>query len=144
MTYKGRFIPKNPNKYVGDPNNIIFRSKWEYDILKFIDRSDNIIKYSSEEVKIPYYSPLDKKMHNYYPDLIIETKDNKIFMIEIKPFSQTMPPKKPKRMSKNYAIACETYITNRCKWDAAEKFCLEKNWKFKILTEKEIYKDNKK
>lgn len=143
QTYKGKFRPKNPHKYAGNPDNIIFRSKWEYDFLKIIDEADNIIMYASEEIKIPYFNPIDKKMHNYYPDLIIKDKDNKVTMIEIKPYSQTQLPKQPKSNTKkskaNYLDECVTYVINQAKWAAAEKFCSEKNWKFEKLTEKEIY-----
>lgn len=143
QTYKGKFRPKNPHKYAGNPDNIIFRSKWEYDLLKIIDESDNIVMYASEEIRIPYFNPIDKKVHNYFPDIIIKDKNNKVTMIEIKPFAQTqipIPPKRTTRKSKeNYINECATYVINQAKWAAAEKYCQEKNWKFEKLTEKEIY-----
>lgn len=143
QTYKGKFRPKNPHKYAGNPDNIIFRSKWEYDLLKIIDESENIVMYASEEIKIPYFNPIDKKVHNYFPDIIIKDKNNKVTMIEIKPYAQTQIPVPPKNNNKkrkaSYIDECMTYVINQAKWDAAEKFCKEKNWKFEKLTEKEIY-----
>ncbi len=142
--HKSKFKPKNPEKYVGDINNITARSSWESKFLRYLDLNENIIRYSSEEVIIPYYNPLDGKMHRYYPDMLVEIKDKfgntSIKLIEIKPYKETQIPKKPARHSKYYTEACTTFITNQAKWDAAKKFCQDKNWDFQILTENELFR----
>ena len=92
MAYKGRFKPKNPEKYRGDPTNIVYRSLWEFKFFKFIDLHPDVIWWQSEEVAIPYLSPIDGKMHRYYPDVILNKKIKEdhfeTVMIEIKDVCQ--------------------------------------------------------
>ena len=66
MAYKGKFKPKNPSKYIGDPTNIVYRSLWERRFMIYCDNEDNILSWGSEEVVIPYVSPIDNKVHRYY------------------------------------------------------------------------------
>ena len=144
MAYRGKFNPKNPKKYVGDPDRIVWRSTWEYKVMKWLDTSSAVINWSSEEFAIPYFSSIDKKFHRYFPDFLVKlkTKDNEIktILIEVKPFKQTMVPKINKRKSKYYRRDAIQYAINQAKWDAAKEFCNSKGWEFKILTENEIYK----
>jgi hypothetical protein len=67
-TYKGRYSPKNPGKYKGDPTGIIYRSLWERKLMVYLDENKSIIQWSSEEIAIPYISPLDIRYHRYFPD----------------------------------------------------------------------------
>ena len=141
-TYKGRFTPRKPEKYKGDPKNIIYRSSWEKKCMIYFDNTDNIVWWSSEELIIPYYSPVDKRMHRYFPDFIIKVKrkDGSImtYVIEVKPFSQTQKPVQKTRRTKKFLQEAATYVVNQSKWKAAEEFCHEHGWEFKILTEKEL------
>ena len=141
-TYKGRFTPRKPEKYKGDPKNIIYRSSWEKKCMIYFDNTDNIVWWSSEELIIPYYSPVDKRMHRYFPDFIIKVKrkDGSImtYVIEVKPFSQTQKPVQKSRRTKKFLQEAATYVVNQSKWKAAEEFCHEHGWEFKILTEKEL------
>jgi len=143
MAYKTKYEPKNPNKYIGNVSNIICRSTWERKFCKYLDENQNIINWSSEELKIPYISSIDKRVHNYYPDFVFEAKtnsiDTQIFIIEIKPKKQTVKPT-PKKNKKAYLNECITYETNTCKWKAAKIFCENKRWIFKILTEDDLFK----
>ena len=66
--HQGRFKPKNSAKYVGDPTNIIYRSSYELKFMKWCDINDNITEWGSEEVAIPYRSPIDNRIHRYFPD----------------------------------------------------------------------------
>src|SRR5271157_2339718 len=99
---QGKFRPRNPEKYRGNVNGIFFRSSWELHLLKWLDTNENILEYSSEETIIPYFFPVDQKFHRYYVDFLIKVKqtDGKIkeFLIEVKPWIQTQPPKVPKRV----------------------------------------------
>jgi hypothetical protein len=137
MAYKGFFKPRNPEKYRGDVNNIIYRSRWELKLLMRADIDPNILQYSSEEFFIPYYNPLDDKWHRYFPDMWMKTIDGRNLILEIKPYKQTIPPKK---QNKRYLIEMQTFIINKQKWDAALKYCGKKGsgWHFIILTEKEL------
>lgn len=140
---QGTFEPKHPEKYVGDSTKIRYRSSWEkFAMLKF-DENPSIIKWNSEEKVIPYYSPVDGKMHRYFPDFIIQVKDvnGKIwqYMIEIKPHCQTILPKqtknkKPKRLQEEV----ETFVINSAKWSAAREFCKRNSMEFKIMTEHDL------
>jgi hypothetical protein len=139
MAYSGRFIPKNPQKYVGDPTNIIYRSSWEVKVMSWLDRNDDIISWQSEETIVPYKSPVDGRWHRYFPDFIVKvkTKDNKLktMMLEVKPKKQTQPPEPRKRVTKQYIQEVSTWGVNQSKWKAANEYCLDRGWEFKILTE---------
>lgn len=143
MAYRGKYQPKNPSKYLGDPTKIVYRSLWERKCMRIFDENPNVIRWASEEMAIPYLSPVDKKRHKYFPDFIIEIKNKQgeieTQMLEVKPAKYTRVPKKPKRMTQRFLNEANTYLVNQAKWEAAENVCEKKGWKFKILTEKEIY-----
>lgn len=140
--YQGKYTLKNPDKYVGDKNNVIYRSSWELKFLNWCDRNPNVIKFSSEEIVVPYVCPTDKRLHRYFTDAKIVIKDKegnlKTYLIEIKPSKQTVPPKYPGRKTKRYLTEAMTFMKNQAKWAAAEKYANDRGWKFKILTEKEL------
>jgi hypothetical protein len=141
MSYKGRFIPKNPQKYAGDVSNIIWRSTWERQVMNWLDLSDNVIYWSSEELVIKYYSPVDNKVHRYFPDFIVKIKkrDGKVMthVIEVKPEYQTKQPTQKKK-TKRFIEESITYVVNQSKWKAAEEFCKDRGWVFQVLTEKHL------
>ena len=122
MSYKGRFIPKNPQKYNGDANNIIWRSTWEQRVMKWLDLSENVIWWSSEELVIPYWDPVSNKKRRYFPDFIIKVqkKDGLVmtYVIEVKPEYQTKQPVR-RRKTQKYINESVTYIINQSKWKAA-------------------------
>lgn len=138
-TLKGKFSPKNIHKYRGDYRNIIYRSSWELKFMKYCDERDTVLEWGSEEIVIPYRSPLDNRIHRYFVDFYVKIKDsnNNItkYLIEIKPKKQTVEPKIPKKRTKSYIYEVTEYVKNQAKWSAAEDFCLDRNWKFMILTE---------
>ena len=140
-TYKGRFQPKNPKKYNGDADNIIYRSTWEVRVMRWLDEHPNVIWWASEELPIPYKSPLDNRMHRYFPDFIakIKQKDGSVmtYIIEVKPLEQTKMPIQKKK-TQRYIREAATYVVNQEKWKAADIFCQEHGWKFMIMTEKEL------
>jgi len=136
---KGKFQPKHPTKYKGNPTNIIFRSKWEADVFRFCDMNSEIVKWSSEEIVIPYVSPLDGRVHRYFPDIWIQKTDKSCAIIEIKPFKQTLEPEIPKKKTRAFLNEAATYVVNQAKWKAASEYCKDRNWKFILMTENEIY-----
>ena len=139
MAYKTKYKTKNPSKYIGDDSNIICRSLWERRVCRYMDENKNVIRWGSEELTIPYYSPVDRKMHRYFPDFIAEIKTSnnsiKTYVIEVKPKKQTAPPKKKKKQNKTYINECLTYSINEAKWKSAQKYCKSNGWDFIILTE---------
>ena len=142
MTMKGRYKPLNPKKYKGDPTNIIYRSSWERRCMIYFDRTPNILEWQSEEFFIPYKSPVDGKIHRYFPDFKIKVmnkhKDIDSIIIEVKPFKQTQPPVIQTRKTKRYLTEVTTFLKNEAKWKAALNFCKDRKWKFQIITEKEL------
>lgn len=141
-TYKGRFVPKNPKKYVGDPTNIIFRSLWERKVMVYLDENVNVLEWRSEEIAIPYYDPTTRKYRRYFPDFIVKVKTanggTKVLMLEVKPKKQTIEPKVQKRKTKAYITEVTTWATNTAKWEAAREYCLDRGWEFKFITETEL------
>lgn len=141
MSYKGWFKPQNPKKYKGNPERIVYRSSWELRVMKNFDENPGVIWWASEEMFIKYVSPIDKRVHRYFPDFVVRVKkkDGKeaTMMLEVKPEKQTKPPTQSRKTRKMLAEAA-TYAINQEKWRAAELFCLEHGWQFKILTEKEL------
>ena len=140
-SYKGFFNPKNPKKYNGDSTNIIYRSTWELRVMKWLDIHPNVIWWNSEELIIPYRSPVDNKMHRYFPDFIakMRQKDGSVmtYVIEVKPDAQTKMPVQKKK-TKRFIQEAATYAVNQEKWRAADIFCQEHGWKFLVLTEKDL------
>lgn len=137
MAYSGKFKPTNPQKYIGDHTNIIYRSSWECRVMTWLDKNPDIVSWGSEELVIPYRSPVDGKCHRYFPDFIVKTR-NKTMVIEVKPERETKEPKPKKRVTKQYLQEVVTYGINQSKWKAAEEYCLDRGWEFKVITEKHL------
>lgn len=135
---QGLYRPRNPNKYKGDVNQIIYRSSWELKAMSYFDLHPDIVAWSSEELHIPYICPTDNRVHRYFPDFLIKKKDGQIIMIEVKPKKQTVPPKKGKKKQEQYLAEVMTWGKNTAKWKAAEEYCKKKGWLFMKLTEKEL------
>ena len=142
MSYKGRYQPNNPLKYKGNFRNIIYRSLWEKKFMKYCDSNQNILEWGSEEYVIPYRSPLDNKIHRYFPDFYIKVNEKsggiKKYLIEIKPKRQCTKPKVQKTKSRGYLYEVYEYARNQAKWKAAKSFCADRLWEFKVLTEDEL------
>ena len=104
MSYKGKYKPSYPKKYKGDPTNIIYRSLWERKFMVYCDTNENVLEWQSEEFCIPYRSPIDNKVHRYFPDFFVKYKDIhgriRSSLIEVKPMRQCAPPPKPKKTDK--------------------------------------------
>ena len=139
---QGKYRPINPQKYKGDVTNIIYRSSWERKFLQYCDMNENILEYSSEEIALPYRSPIDNRIHRYFPDFYIKVKESsgkiKKYIIEIKPKKQTIEPQVKKRKTKSYIYEVYEYAKNQAKWKAAEEFCKDRLWEFKVLTEEDL------
>lgn len=140
---QGKFKPKNPKKYNGDPTNIIYRSSYELKFMNYCDLTESIDQWKSEEIFIPYKSPIDGKTHRYFPDFFVKYKDknnnNRTLIIEIKPEKDLkMPPTNPQKRTKSWAYQVQTWMKNQAKWNAAEEWCKDRNYEFKILTERDL------
>ena len=144
MAYKGKFRPHNIKKYRGNHKGIIYRSLWELRFMRYCDETPSILEWASEELIIPYRSPVDGKKHRYFPDFWLKVKtaegEIKESVIEIKPKIQTKPPKKRSKVTRKYLREVKTWGINEAKWKAAEAFCKDRDWSFKIITEKDLTK----
>jgi len=143
MSYKGYYKPSYPQKYKGDPNNIIYRSLWERKFMKYCDTNENILEWGSEINVIPYRSPVDNRYHRYFPDFYIKVKESngkiKKMIIEIKTYKQCIEPKVQKRKTKGYIYEVMEYAKNQAKWESAKEWCLDRGYEFKVLTENELF-----
>lgn len=136
MAYKGKYSAlKHPEKYIGDPSNIIYRSHWERNVMRWCDETDKVVEWASEEIAIPYQHPVHNRRARYYPDFWIKFKDGKKLIVEVKPAKQTIPPPQPKRQTKKYIDEKLTFYTNMEKWQTATKLCNDNDTEFVIWTE---------
>ena len=142
---KGRFRPRNFQKYKGNPTQIFYRSSWEMKLMMEFDSNPNFLEWNSECIVIPYLSPKDNQVHRYFPDFYVKKKnrDGKIehCIVEVKPKNQTVPPKKNNKMLTEAVL---TYAINTAKWAAAKKYCELKGWTFMIVTEDDLGLGRKK
>ena len=142
-THKGTFTPKFPSKYLGNAGNIVYRSGWERKAMKFFDETKDVINWASEEIVIPYVSPVDNQYHRYFPDFWARVRrpNGEIteYMIEVKPKAQTQPPvAKSNRKTNRYLQEVLTYGVNIAKWKAAVQICKKRGWEFMLMTEDEL------
>lgn len=136
---KGFFRPKNPNKYIGKLNQICYRSSLELKFFLMCDNNPQIVKWGSEEIHCYYISPLDNKPHRYFIDLFIQNDKGDKYLVEIKPYSQTLEPRRTKgKREKTLLNEVKTYAVNKAKWDFATEFAKKQGCKFIILTEKDL------
>lgn len=150
MAYKGKYNPAHPTKYRGDVSNIIYRSLLERRFMVHCDMNATILWWASEELFVPYLSPIDGKWHRYFVDFVmgVDAKGNEqTIMVEIKPYRQCSMPKvrlfeakvdKRKKDYRNYVRSVRDWGINSAKWNAAEKYCKERGWVFKIVTDKDL------
>ena len=142
MPYSGKYKPAYPRKYKGNPTNIIYRSLWERKFMVYCDLNENILEWGSEEMVIPYKSPVDNRWHRYFPDFYIKYRDNsggiRRSVIEIKPKKFCMAPKVQQKKTKKYIYEVTEYAKNMAKWEAAKEFCEDRRYEFRVLTEDEL------
>lgn len=140
---QGFYKPQNPQKYIGNPNEIVYRSSYELRLFKYCDLTESILEWGSEEMWIKYHNPTTGRIHRYFPDAYIKVKDSngvcKKYIVEVKPKRQTVSPNpSPKKKTKTWLNEMKTYETNKAKWEAARQFCEETGMEFKIITEQEL------
>jgi hypothetical protein len=142
MAYSGRYVPKNIKKYKGNVDKIYYRSLWERNFMVYCDNNSAVLEWGSEEVIIPYISPLDGRRHRYFPDFYIKVRQadgsTKKIIIEVKPKKQCKPPDIPKRKTKRFINEVRTWGVNKAKWEAAIEWCTDRGMEFKILTEDHV------
>lgn len=137
-TQKSKYRLKNRHKYKGDPNNIVARSSWERQLLRWCDENPNVVQFSSEEIVIPYQWKSDNSWHRYFVDFYIKTQDGTQYLIEVKPAKFVMKPPMPKRQSRKHLEECLNWQKNKWKWDAAMAWAQKNNMIFEVWTEHKL------
>ena len=138
MFHKRKYTPIFPEKYTGDPTNIIMRSSWETIFASWCDKNPSVVKWSSEETIIPYRCPTDNHIHRYFVDFKITVNTGKTYLVEVKPYKQTQLPEYPGKRTQRYLIESLTFMKNQAKWEAATNYAKDRGWEFKIITEHEL------
>ena len=138
---QGKFVPKNLNKYIGIKSEIFYRSSWEYRYMMWLDENESVLAWNSEGAVIPYFSPVDQKMHRYFVDFLakMRTRDGseKTYAIEVKPKVQMLPP-----TTKNKIRLVEetmTYVVNQAKWEAARTHFSKMGIHFIVINEDDLF-----
>ena len=146
--YHGRFQPRNPKKYKGNPSEIVYRSSWELQAMNYFDLREEVIQWSSEEIIVPYKCVFTGKWRRYFPDFVITVVDKNnvkaTHMIEVKPYKETMEPRPGTRKTKRYLKEVQTWGINSTKWKYAREYCADRKWHFTIITEKDLFAGNKR
>lgn len=138
---QGEYLVQNKSKYVGSKLPY-YRSSWELAFCRMCDSHPNILKWASENMKIPYLNPLTGKHTVYVPDFMIQYVDKNgkehVELIEIKPSTQTtMENARSKRDQ-------ASVVLNAAKWTAAQEWCARKGIRFKVINEEQIFQTKKK
>jgi hypothetical protein len=134
---RGKFILKNPAKYVGTKTPT-YRSSWEHSFMRLCDEHPNVYQWASEAIKIPYRHPLTGKYTIYVPDFFIVYVDKEgrkhAELIEVKPMNQTTMESAGKSMGRKKQV-----IINHAKWEAATAYARQRKIKFRILSEEQLF-----
>ncbi len=146
MSYVGRFVLQNQNKYIGIGRNPIYKSALEARAFSWLDTNNKVKRWGYEIIRIPYFLPFDSKLHKYHVDIYAEIVNNQNtivkFIAEIKStgdFKTPGPLKVNSRKSRrNHRLATLTYIKNQCKWKAAKQYAAQSGMRFIFLTEKDL------
>lgn len=143
---QGYFNPINPTKYVGKEKVIIYRSSWEKRFMIFCDTQEKVLEWNSESIEIEYYNPIERKTAKYYPDFYVRMKDStgeSRLIIEVKPKNQLEKPKAPIKMTpktlKSFRTSVILYIVNQAKFEAASKYAMNREMKFVVITEEQLF-----
>lgn len=136
---QGVFVPINKEKFIG--SKAFYRSGLELKFMRFCDNNSNVVMWGSENVVIPYISPIDGRVHRYFVDNFVAIKEGnsiKKYLVEIKPFKQKSPPTTKYKKKEHLLYEQTMFDVNQAKWQAAREFCKKKGLNFLILTEKEL------
>ncbi len=147
--HQGKYKIQNPQKYIGDPTDIVYRSSWEYKFMVYCDMNEYVLRWGSEVFKIPYTDYVGHG-RTYIPDFYLETRNTKIpdlinrYIVEIKPEQEIREPEIPKNISpkklKQLEYQLATWQKNKYKWVHAVEWCKTRDMKFWLVTEKHLNK----
>ena len=140
---QGIYRPKHPAKFIG--KHAIYRSSFELRFMQWADRNANVLEWGSENIIVPYISPIDGRAHRYYVDNFVVIREGAIikkYLVEIKPFKQTQPPQPSARKKRTTVLYEQTqWAINQAKWLAAKDYARKKSAEFIIITEKDLFQN---
>ena len=142
MAYSGTYTVKNKSKYRGNADKIVYRSLWERDCMKHFDKDPTVVKWSSEEVVVPYFYDVDRRMHRYFVDFLVTYTSGVTLLIEVKPKKETSVPVYKGSKTRKYISESMTYVQNQNKWKAAVEYAKDRQWEFVVWTEDTLYAMN--
>lgn len=139
---QGKFTLKNTEKYVGTKTPT-YRSSWEHTFMMFCDNHPNIIQWASEAVQIPYRNPVTGKQSIYVPDFFVMYEDKngnrRAEIVEVKPSSQATMEAAGKNNQNKLSV-----VVNTAKWQAAQIWCRRQQISFRVITEKDLFRQGQK
>jgi hypothetical protein len=139
---QGKYTLKNPEKYIGG-RTPTYRSSWEFAFCRMCDTNENITKWASESIKIPYRHPFTGKYTIYVPDFFIvygdRTGKQHVELIEVKPANHTFK----EQLGRSQANKAH-YVVNQAKWAAARQYCKQKGMYFRVVNESDIFHQGKR
>ena len=164
-TLQGYYKVQNPQKYIGDPSGVIYRSSWEMKFCKWLDYSPSVLKWSSEPMCIKYWdrvsnmeknikerldnnNPRNWKVRNYYTDFWLEiNKGDHIekWFVEIKPANKLTKPIPPPinsslKQIRNFNMKAKEYLINEGKFSSLNEWAKKHDMLFYVFTEKTLAK----
>jgi len=142
MAYSGTYTVKNKSKYRGNADKVVYRSLWERDCMKHFDKDPTVVKWSSEEVVVPYFYDIDRRMHRYFVDFLVTYTSGVTLLIEVKPKKETSVPEYKGTKTRKYISESMTFVQNQNKWKAAVEYAKDRQWEFVVWTEDTLYSMN--
>lgn len=141
---QGYYKVKYPNKCKNPKPEVRYLSDYELKTYKACDLSKAVISWGAEVVIVPYDSKVKGRKARYIVDLYMKWVDKfgnlREEIIEIKPLNQVHKPKRGRKKQSTFDREMETWLLNQEKWKAAEQYAKARGWKFRVITEKAIYK----
>lgn len=138
---QGKYLIKNPEKYIGKKSPT-YRSSWEFTFCSFCDNNPAVINWASEAIQIPYFNPVSGKNTIYVPDFLIvyidASQKKHTELVEIKPLKEATM-ESAKTLRDKYSVAI-----NMAKWAAADSWARANNMRFRVVTEYDIFKNQKR
>lgn len=111
----GHFVSIKSNK------QMYYRSSYELIALENLEADESVCEFDTEIISIPYEH--NNRTHNYIPDIWVKKSNGEVFLIEVK---------------MKWALDDE-FVS--AKAQAANKFCSNLSWKYLILTEDDLIKN---
>lgn len=106
--------------------------------MEYFDNNPGILSWASEPFFIRYISPVDGKLHKYYPDfyVTVQSPDGEVHreLIEVKPASQTRASRARKTIQRTNDE--RVLAVNKAKWQAAAQWCQVNGVIFRLLTDR--------